>query len=323
MQKKVIFKVEEGEEGQRLDLFAAIKLVDMSRRDVKRLIDEGKVMINSKIEYRPHHKMNAEEEIEVQIEENKGKKISIIPENIKLDIVFEDEDLLAINKPYGMVVHPAETVTRGTLMNGVIYHFKEIAQVGNNIRSGLIHRLDKDTSGIILIGKTTKGLWFYSKQFAERKVQKIYLAIVAGNIYDRIHNESYLIQDFLGRNPLNRQKMSSSSTNGRLSKTMINFIKNINIEGKECSLVVARPMTGRTHQIRVHLSELGFPILGDDKYGKKNRYHRLLLHAWKIKIEHLNLGIKEFEAKIPLEFMVNKDEERNIEHIIENKKIQE
>jgi 23S rRNA pseudouridine1911/1915/1917 synthase len=157
-----------------------------------------------------------------------------------------------------------------------------------------------------LIGKTNRGLWYYSKLFANREIEKTYLAVVAGNIEKIIPKEGLKISNYLGRNPKNRKKFCIIPLvkGGRYAETNIEYINKIELNGKNCSIVIAKPKTGRTHQIRVHLASLGFPIMGDIVYGKSNKYSRLLLHAWKIELTLIDGGKKTFIAEIPKEFNI-------------------
>jgi 23S rRNA pseudouridine1911/1915/1917 synthase len=303
MQKYPV-KVLTNEAGQRLDLFVVIKLDFLTRSTLKKLINSAQVKVNDRIEFRPHYKVKENDIIEVSYQKADEVQNHIIPQNINLDIIYEDKDLLVINKPNGMVIHPAQGNAKNTLMNAVIYHYQKLASVGSEIRSGLIHRIDKDTSGVVLVGKTNKGLWYYSRLFAERKVKKTYLAIVAGNIKNQLINNKITIKGYLGRNPKNRKKMAEVSidSGGKYAETEIFFDRLLYIDRKPYSVVLALPKTGRTHQIRVHLSNFGYPILGDKIYGKNNKYSRLLLHAWKLSLNLLDGNQKEFIADIPKEF---------------------
>jgi 23S rRNA pseudouridine1911/1915/1917 synthase len=227
-----------------------------------------------------------------------------VPEDIPLDVIYEDEDLLVINKPTGLTVHPATGNWTGTLMNAVHFHFNKTRSVGDKYRSGLIHRLDKDTSGVVLIGKTNLGLWHYSKLFADRKVNKTYLAVCTGNIGRVMTNGRIIVTNYLGRNPGNRKKIAvMNEQKGRLAVTEIKLLKVTEIDNQLYSLVEVKPKTGRTHQIRVHLTSLGFPVLGDKIYGKAN-YSRLMLHAWKLKLLSPQGKELQLEAKLPEEFRI-------------------
>jgi len=288
--------------GKRLDLYLVFAFPEISRSFGKQLIANGKVKINGEVEFRPHYKMKAGDTLRAEIE-LKNTHSTIIPQDLPLNIIYEDADLLVVNKPAGLTVHPATGNWQGTLMNAVLFHFRELKEVGDTIRSGLIHRLDKDTSGIVLIGKSSKGLWHYSKQFAERKVEKSYLAVCAGNVKNFTHGAEVEIRNYLGRNPVKRKKIAVvNAAKGRLALTKIKALKIIKIDNKEYSLVLAVPHTGRTHQIRVHLSTTGYPVLGDKVYGKGNDYKRLMLHAWKLSVRDPDGGLKTFTAQPTPEF---------------------
>jgi len=286
--------------GSRLDIFLAFVQNEYSRSHVKRQINNNSVKINGQIQYKANYKVQEGDVVEIEFAPIHNP--TLVPEKMDLDIVYEDDDLIVINKQAGIVVHPATGNWEGTLMNGLLYYYQNLKNVGNNIRSGLIHRLDKDTSGLILIGKTNKGLWYYSKQFAERKVHKIYLAIVSGDITKVMTNNKIVIKNHIARHPVKRKKFAVvSSDNGKYAETEIKFIRHIYIENKKYSMIAASPKTGRTHQIRVHLSSLNYNILGDPIYSNLS-YCRLMLHAWKIKIAALDGDIHKFETKIPIEF---------------------
>ncbi len=289
--------------GKRLDLVLAIKQGQISRSAVRKIIDSGKVTINNKVEFRPNYKVRLGDFIQVVPIEVESQEVKLTPENIPLDIIYEDNDLLVVNKPAGMVIHPATGNELHTLMNAVSYYLKDIKGVGDELRNGLIHRIDKDTSGLILIGKTNEALWHYSRMFAERKVTKIYVAISAGNSEKLIKEKFFSITNYLGRNPGNRKKYSKvSPSKGKLAETNFELVKVGDLNGQEYSVIKAFPKTGRTHQIRVHLSSLGLPILGDVIYGKPIIGFRLMLHAWKIKVRLLDGQEKEFTAPLPKEF---------------------
>ncbi len=295
--------------GLRLDLFIVVSDDTFSRSKVREMLNQGIIKLNKNVEYRPHYKVREGDVITVNVEgvektKNKDEDFEIVPEKMDLDILFEDEDLVVINKPSGIVTHPATGNWTGTLLNGLFYHFKSLAGVGNNIRSGLIHRLDKDTSGLVLVGKTGKGLWYYSKLFAERNITKTYLAVIVGNIDEVFQNNNEItIKDYLGRNPQRRTKISSvEEFRGKYAESTVKLIRKFNFGTRFAGLVHVLPKTGRTHQIRVHLSKMGCPILGDPVYGKNNKYKRLMLHAWKLKLQCLDGVEREFEAPIPIEY---------------------
>lgn len=302
--KKIKLLINKKDEDKRLDLVVVLNSNLLSRSTLKKLINTGKVKVNGFVEFRPHLKVKEGDIIEVEEIIEAKNPFNLIPQDIKFETIYEDADLLVVNKPAGMVIHPSQGNLGGTLMNAVAFKYSSMESVGDNIRSGLIHRIDKDTSGLVLVGKTNKGLWYYSKLFANREVEKTYIAIIAGNIKSKFKNEVLKISNFLGRNPNARKKMTEVSfeNGGRPAETLLLFVKNIKIDNKIYSIVLAKPKTGRTHQIRVHLSKLGYPILGDVIYGKNNKYSRLMLHAWKIRLRLLNGKETEFESKLPKEF---------------------
>jgi 23S rRNA pseudouridine1911/1915/1917 synthase len=290
-------------DGDRLDLYIAMNDNSISRSVVRRMIDQGIVYVNNNIEYRPHYKVKVGDVIEYKKINAKNEVDYIVPVDIPLNIIFEDDDLLVLNKPAGMVTHPATGHESDTLMNGVLFYYNQLSNVGDKRRSGLIHRLDKDTSGTILVGKTNLGLWHYSKLFAEKKVEKTYLVVVLGDISNKfVEGAELTVKTFHARNSLNRKKFSSQkSAFGKLAETSFRLCNVIRIDGAVYSLIKASPHTGRTHQIRVHLSEMGYPVLGDPIYGP-NSYSRLMLHSWKLKLKMIKGGEKTFVSEIPLEF---------------------
>lgn len=292
-----IIKVEESQEGKRLDLYLAFKFNNLTRSIVKKQIESGNVQLDGVIEYRPNYRVKRNDVINCQflLEEKGGDEI--LPQDIPLSIIYEDDNLVAIDKPVGMVVHPSTSNWDSTLLNALLYRYSNLSSVGDPKRSGLIHRLDKDTSGIVLVGKTNEGLWYYSKLFADRKIEKTYLAVVKGDFYEKFGNVEQQVDNYLGRNQINRKKFTKvPPSKGKRAITTINFIKTLEYQGQIYSLLKVMPKTGRTHQIRVHLSGLGFPILGDVVYGRGNAYPRLMLHAWKLRLKLLSGNTKDLEA---------------------------
>ena len=223
-------------------------------------------------------------------------------ENIPLEIIYEDNDLLCLNKPPGLVVHPAAGHWQGTLVNAILHHCADVSHGGHPLRPGIVHRLDKDTSGCILVAKNDAAHAALSAQFAARTAQKTYLAVVRG----RPRATSGVVTGAIARHPVHRQRMVISRRPGaRAAETTW---KVLSTEGN-LSLLECRPKTGRTHQIRVHLKHLGHPIAGDRVYGGGADFPRQLLHAWKIVIDHPTNGQRmEFTAPIPGDFSLRPDE---------------
>ncbi len=275
-------------EGMRLDRYLS-ETLELSRSKVQRLIQEEKVFVNGK-------KVNASYSVKIgdsiEVEEESDYEISVEPENIPLDIVYEDDDLLIINKPSGMVVHPAPGHYSKTLVNALLYHYPMIK--GENLRPGIVHRLDKDTSGLMLVAKNEKTLEKLSQMIHDKKVERRYLAIVEGVI----PHETGTVDAPIGRDPNNRQKQAVVE-NGKEAithfKVIERFPKNTYIE---CILE-----TGRTHQIRVHMNYIGYPVVNDPLYGKGKTEFGQMLHSYFIKLIHPMTG-KElmFEQEIPEEF---------------------
>lgn len=295
------FKVEKKHAEKRLDLYLAIAQTELSRSGIRTLINLGDVRINDEVNFKPNYKVKVGDAIELKYKP-KVSSPKIVPQNIPINVIYEDEYLLAVDKPTGQVVHPATGHWEKTLMNAVTFHRTKIKTIGEQHRAGLIHRLDKDTSGIVLIGKSNEALWYYSKLFADRKVEKTYIAVVAGNIRGYVKGDEITIKNYLGRNKRNRKKITEVlPAEGRLSISSVKVLKTLNLNGKEISIVLVVPKTGRTHQIRVHLSGIGYPILGDTIYGRKNKFKRLMLHAWKIKLKDINGKLLSIESELPEE----------------------
>ena len=229
------------------------------------------------------------------------KSSNIAPENIPLDILFEDEDILVINKPAGMVVHPAVGNESGTLVNAIIYQYPDLPGIGGEKRPGIVHRLDKGTSGLIIVARNDRALRYLQAQFKERSVKKCYLALVAG----RFHQREVLIDASIGRDPKNRKKMAvipaNRSIKSRPAQTKVSLVKYY----RGYSLVRCQPVSGRTHQIRVHLSYIGFPIVGDLLYGvrePKFELNRIFLHAAEITFRHPSSDREiSFRSELPAE----------------------
>jgi len=225
------------------------------------------------------------------------EKIDVQPEPIPLEIIFEDNDLIVINKPAGLTVHPGAGQREHTLVNALLSHCATLSGIGGKERPGIVHRLDKETSGCLVVAKNDMAHRELSKQFAARMVEKVYLALVAG----RLCKATGVIEEKIGRHPVHRQRMRVTSVRGRSAKTEYRVIRS----SKEASLIECRLHTGRTHQIRVHLHHLGQPVLGDKVYAQRatKSFPRQMLHAWKLGFHHPRTGEwKNFEAPLPPDF---------------------
>ena len=299
------------EENIRLDQFLVKKLTDVSRSKIQLAIKSGQVLVDGeKLKSSAILKgvENVEGELLVEVQDD------IIAEDIPLNILYEDDDLAIINKISGMVVHPGSGNYSGTLVNALVFHFQSLSGL-NDSRPGIVHRLDKDTSGVIVIAKNDKSHQHLSRQFAERKVKKVYKAIAWGGV-----PEEGEIEGLIGRHPANRKAFKMVNNLGRKSLTTFMVEEHLS----PLSFVTLHPKTGRTHQIRVHLKSIGHPILADEMYGggKKmiksfhvkytqllNRLfknmNRVALHAEKLEVTHPTTGKKmRFQAPIP-DDMVN------------------
>jgi len=262
----------------RLDKFLVTQFPDFSRSRLQSLIQNGMVSVNQMIVTKNGFQLENGMMIDVIIPETIDS--GIMPENIALSIVFENPDLLIINKPAGMVVHPSAGHITGTLVNAALAHAPEMDGIGGEIRPGVVHRLDKDTSGLILMAKNDRTHRFLQDQFKNRTVKKTYLAITDGNPPTPVGR----IEAAIGRDPSHRKKMAIVPIQkGREAITQYRVIESF----KNHTLIEAKPLTGRTHQIRLHLAFLECPIVGDKLYGKRKLtldVDRQMLHAYKLEV---------------------------------------
>ena len=278
----------------RLDQFLARELSKFSRSRVQQLIRGEFVTLNGS-PARPRELIREGDRIEIN--EPPPEKIDNRPEAIPLDVLYEDEDLIVINKQPGLVVHPGAGQREHTLVNALLHHFPKISGIGGKERPGIVHRLDKETSGCLVVAKTDEAHRSLSEQFAERTIEKIYLALVAG----KLRRRSGTIEEKIGRHPVDRKRMSITSQRGRTAKTEYRVLSS----SEEMSLLECKLHSGRTHQIRVHLRHLGHPVLGDKIYGAKfaKAFPRQMLHAWKLGFQHPRTQErKSFEASPPSDF---------------------
>jgi 23S rRNA pseudouridine1911/1915/1917 synthase len=286
MSKTETFVVESSFPRQRLDTFLRGKLEGVSRGAVQRLIEEDCILVDGKT-VKPTHEPKAGETISIRWPEPKSAEAQ--PEKIFLNVLFEDSDLLVINKPAGMVVHPAAGHAGGTLVNALLAHCAgQLSGVGGVARPGIVHRLDKDTSGCVVIAKNDATHLALSAQFAKRETQKIYEAIVCG-APPRASGE---IEAAIARHPTQRKRMAVTASGGRDARTGYKILQRLH----EAALLELRLRTGRTHQIRVHLQHLGCPVVGDDVYGSRSNRRlreltgykapRQLLHAARLTLVH-------------------------------------
>lgn len=279
----------------RLDRWLAEQWPQFSRARWQKAIGAGLVRLNGTVA-RPSDAVSIGDVLEAAPPPAAELPAQVKAEDIPLEIIHEDDDLLCLNKPPGLVVHPAAGHWQGTLVNAVLHHCASVSQGGHPLRPGIVHRLDKDTSGCILVAKNDAAHAALARQFAERSAQKTYLAVVRG----RPRATGGVVTGSIARHPIHRQRMAiSRRPDARAAETTWKVLCS---EGN-LSLLECRPKTGRTHQIRVHLKHLGHPIAGDRVYGGGADFPRQLLHAWKIMVDHPTTGERlEFEAPVPEDF---------------------
>ncbi len=290
-------KVSGENQNLRLDVFLAQNLADIpSRTFVKKLIEAGHVLVNKK-KVKAHYKVETADDIEIEIPKGLLKPDNIEPENIPLDIFYEDKHLLVINKPVGMIVHPAQGCYTGTLVNALLHHSDQLSSINTEFRPGIVHRLDQDTSGLMLVAKDNQTHAGLARQFEEHTIKKKYLALVQGEI----EFDEGKIDAPLGRHLYHREKRDVQFSDS--AQEAVTFYRVLN-RSQDTTFVALFPQTGRTHQLRVHMAYLRHPILGDEKYGKKETFPRLALHAQSIGFIHPHGNdFLEFSSRTPPEFL--------------------
>jgi 23S rRNA pseudouridine1911/1915/1917 synthase len=288
-----IYEFTAEENGIRLDKY--IKIDNMPRSQIQRLIDDGNVTVNGK-EAKGSLKLKQGDKIEVTVPPPVDADIK--PENIPLDIVYEDEHILVVNKPQGMVVHPAHGNLTGTLVNALMHHCKDsLSGINGVMRPGIVHRIDKDTSGLLLVAKTNEAHLSLSEQIKSKTAHRHYICIVCGIV----ENKKGIIDAPIGRHPTNRLKMAVTPNNSKNAVTHFEVIEHLN----NATYVACDLETGRTHQIRVHMQYIGHPIIGDPLYLNKNPYNLKgqALHAQKISFDHpITKERMEFSVDAPKYF---------------------
>lgn len=286
---------------QRLDKKLLELYPDFSRSRIEGLVKSGSVTVNGEAASKAGMKVSEDDRIEVEI----PPPVPAIPdpEDIPLDVVYEDDDMLVINKAPGMVVHPAPGHFTGTIVNALLHHCPNLSGIGGVARPGIVHRLDQDTSGLLAVAKSQKAMELLVKAFASHEhIEKTYLAIVHG----RPRLDSGRIENLIGRHPVDRKRMAIVEKNGKLAITNWQ-VSSAPTKERPVSSVICKIETGRTHQIRVHMASLGCPIIGDKVYGKSPLDKRLnptplrqMLHAWKLSLWHPVKNVKmNFTAPLP------------------------
>ena len=300
-----LVKADESAEGARLDAFLSSYLAKYSRTRIQKAIEDGDILVNDRPS-KPSYKVRNGDLIEVDVPDS--VPAGLIPEDIPVEVVYEDHDLIVVNKPAGMVVHPGAGISSGTLANALVYHFRKLSAFGDSLRPGIVHRIDKETSGLLVVAKNDAAHQSLSDQFRDRRVFKLYQALVYGRT-----SESGEIKANIGRSHRNRLKMEvQKEGRGRSAHSIYKVLARYS----KFSLLEVQIKTGRTHQIRVHLTSVGHPVVGDSLYGKgretsvkdvevRRRIERLgrqFLHASRLSFEHPSTKrTLDFEAPLPLE----------------------
>ena len=292
-----IFPVSAAEAGQRLDRYLVAALRDLSRSGVQQLIEEGQVLVNGQ-QSKPGYALRPGDEVQV-VRVNRTIAANLQPQSLPLDIVYEDEDLLVINKAAGMVVHPAPGHTDDTLVNALLARYPEMHRSAGeeDVRPGIVHRLDKDTSGLLIVAKNARTQAALIEQMKEHQITKRYLALVEGIV----SLDQGSIDAPIGRDPRHRQQMAITSVGSREARTHFRVLQRF----KHHTLLLIQLETGRTHQIRVHLKAIGHPVAGDPTYGATHAHpnlvlNRQFLHAYQLSFSHPTTeALLELEALLP------------------------
>jgi 23S rRNA pseudouridine1911/1915/1917 synthase len=295
MMERRVFHSSETDQGERLDRFLSRNAPSLTRSYLKALIAEGRVLVDGKAAGKAGIKLKSGQEVTLDLPPL--KKLTVEAEDIPLNVVFEDEDVIVINKPQGMVVHPAKGHYSGTLVNALLFHCRDLSGINGTLRPGIVHRLDKDTSGLMMAAKNDAAHASLASQIKKRQVKREYMALVYGTPAAK----SGTIDAPLGRHPSQRKKIAVRAE-ARGAVTHFQVIEKF----ADTSLLHLRLETGRTHQIRVHLAYIGHPVLGDPLYGRRKEKIPLpgqALHACRLAFAHPRTGhFKEFTAEPPASF---------------------
>lgn len=306
-QKRIELLINGEMDGTRLDLVLSVALENFSRSFIQKLFEKGKITVDGNVCKQKKYKAKAGETINVDMPE--PEKIEVKAENIPLDIVYEDDDLLIVNKPAGMVVHPAPGNNSGTLVNALMYHCGDnLSSINGVIRPGIVHRIDKDTSGLLMVAKNDKAHNSLSAQLAEHSITRKYRAIV----YNNIKEDEGTVNEPIGRDPKNRLRNTVTDLNSRHAVTHYKVVERFG----QFTYIEAVLETGRTHQIRVHMAHIKHPLLGDELYGplkNKTGASRQMLHAGILGFVHPSSGeYMEFQSPLPEDFVKVLNRLRNL-----------
>lgn len=290
---QVTYTIEEQQQGERIDKALSSLQTEWSRTQIGNWISEGIIQVNGEA-VKAKYKVKAGDVIAIDVPE--VEELDVVAENLDLDIVYEDADVLVVNKPKGMVVHPAPGHMTGTLVNGLMYHCKDLSGINGVLRPGIVHRIDKDTSGLLMVAKNDTAHESLVNQLVNKTVTRKYIALVHGHI---AHDKG-TIDAPIGRDQKDRQKQAVVD-NGKHAVTHFQVVERFG----DYTLVECRLETGRTHQIRVHMNYIGFPLVGDPKYGPKKTidFGGQVLHAATLGFDHPSSGeYLEFEAPLPADY---------------------
>jgi len=279
-------------DGERLDVFLVRQQPELSRAHVQKIIASGEVLVDGRAR-KANFKLKAGASVSFKLPE--AAPIEVKPEDIPLDILYEDEDIIVVNKARGMVVHPAAGVDSGTLVNALLFHCHDLSGINGEIRPGIVHRLDKDTSGVMVAAKNDKAHLNLAEQIGMKTAHRSYLAVVHGNIKE----EEGIIKGDIGRHPTDRKRMAIVQENGKPAVTHFKVLERFG----DYTLVECRLETGRTHQIRVHMTSIGHPLVNDPKYGRCKSPFGIkgqALHSRQLTLKHPATGEEmTFEAPLP------------------------
>lgn len=283
---------EADKDGERLDVFLVRQEPELSRAHIQKIIAAGDVLVDGKVR-KANFKLKAGASVSFTMPE--AAPIEVKPEDIPLDILYEDGDIIVVNKARGMVVHPAAGVSSGTLVNALLYHCHDLSGINGEIRPGIVHRLDKDTSGVMVAAKNDRAHLDLAEQISTKSAHRSYLAVVHGNIKE----EAGIIKGDIGRHPTDRKRMAIVQDNGKPAVTHFKVLERFG----DYTLVECRLETGRTHQIRVHMTSIGHPLVNDPKYGSRKTPFGIkgqALHSRQLTLKHPATGEEmTFEAPLP------------------------
>lgn len=300
------FSPDVDDKGKRLDVFLANRFRSISREKVKDLINRGMVSVSGIIVQKPDYKIKGNETIVISQLHEQHPALIPTPEDIKLEIIYEDEHIIVINKPSGISTHPTANSLHNTVVNGLLFMNKQLSDMGDPFRRGIVHRLDKLTSGLLIIAKSNEAHLNLLKMFKQRTIEKTYIAVT----YNKMTQQGGLIDNLIERHPFDRKRMTTKTKHGRRAVTSFFVVKQFD----EATVVLLFPKTGRTHQLRTQLSDLGYPIINDAVYSKKKpqfrnpQLHRMsllldgiALFAYKLRLTHPVYGTQmTFFAPFPL-----------------------